>query len=458
MSSSSSLRQRRQGVVQPRKPTGDLKPVNEAGNQRSTNQMSALRMSEIVSQRSSQASTIKPTHSRNTSSASIVNSFLAASSSETSSGAFSPVGGHPGRYGSVRRLSSLPENRNSRVQTTDPLKGSKRLLFTLYQLQSPMRDVAVAIKDGSPKKSALERLLFTAGAHVEELDRLVNRWESSLEDGQKKQPDATRAIVNASVQALRSYGSVTAELRRNASKVLRFADGIYVRCLMFQTYATMVEARNVCKLLGCTVRDRVQRKDTPRVSAAWSSRTVTPTQPRPNTSRRQRGAEILQRIGSHSTLRSMPPPVPLNANGSRTNTMTSLSAATPRSADSFSTLASSNASLSRTNTMRSVVDEGDSDEQFDRIFFKLKNACDLAAQALPLCHKEFKSRKENAQNQGLSRIAHYWSMALSTCERVMADKKALRKRLEVVKVNDPGVRYQRDFWQLCDTFVKVCVP
>ena len=445
-SSSASLRQRRQGFVPQRNPTGDLNPVSEVASQMST--------------RSSHASTIKPTHSRTTSSISSVNGFLSVSSGESSSGAVSPTGGPGARFGSVRRLSSLPENRNSKVQPSNAVKSSKRLLLTLHQLQRPINDVAVVMTDGTPRRSTMERLLFSAHAQVQELDRLLGRLESGMEDGIKDEATAMQSIVRTSVSALKAFGAVTAELKRNTSKLVSIADGIYIRCLMFQIYGAMVEARNVCSLLGFKIKHRSAPRDTPRVTShAWSSKTVTPTQPKVPNNKRLRGATILKSMASTSTLRGMPaPPVPLNVNGSRTNTMTSISSATPRSGESFSTLLSSVPTMSRSNTTRSVTDGDEGDEQFDRIFLKLKAASDMASQALPHCRGEFIQRRENSQRTGHTRLAHHWSMALNKCETVIVHNKTLKKRLEVVKVNDPGIRYQKDFWQLCDAFVHVRPP
>ena len=97
--------------------------------------------------------------------------------------------------------------------------------------------------------------------------------------------------------------------------------------------------------------------------------------------------------------------------------------------------------------MRSAIDIVENDDQFDRIFIKLKGACDLAAQALPHCRVEFNTRRDSASNTGQRTLAHHWTMALKKCDIVINHNKTLKKRLEIVKVNDPGIRYQRDFWQ-----------
>jgi len=439
VSSSASIRSRRQGFV-PSKTRLDPNAVSELSGQASV--------------RSSLASTIKPTHSRANSSVSTLNGFLTASSGgETSSGAVSPIEGLMGRYNSVRRLSSLPENRNSKVQISDAIKAAKRLLFSLFQLHGPMGEVVRALKDGTPKRSILERQLFSANAHVEELERLLNKLDTTFEDNSNGEEQALKPIVITAVSALKAYGNVAKELRYHTQRAVSRTDPVYVRCLMSQIYMTMVESRNICTILGFRTKAPAPRS-TPRVSRAWSSRTVTPTQPKPLSNKRTRAPTILQGMSSTSTLRAMPPPVPLSTNSSRTNTMTSVSAVTPRSADSFSTLATSTFP-SRSNTMRSIVsEEAETEEHFDRIYWKLKNACELAAQSLPHCRTEFAGRKDNAETVSQMRASHHWALAMSKCDQVIATNNMLISRLKVIRVKDPVARNQRDFWQLCDAFVQ----
>ena len=440
VTSTASLRQRRQGYVPTRKATGDhLSLVSESASD--------------ISSRSSQASTIKPSHTRATSSVSTVNSYLAASSGETSSDAVSPIEGPRIRFDKVRGL-SISQQRQKFSPSSDAIKGTGRLLFALYQLQRPIRDVAIVIKDGTPRRSSLERQTSLAHAQLEELDRLHRRLRDGLDEGPTTDADAMKAIVRISVRALKSFRAVASELKHDTHKVTKLADGVYTRCLMFQIYAATVELRNVCTVLGFRLKDRSTLKNTPRISQAWSSKSVTPTQPKIPVNRRIRGATQLQSMTSNNKYHvAQPPPVPLNASVSRPATMTSLSSATPRSGETFQVPTMRD--TSRTNTMVSAMDIGENDEQFDRIFLKLKATCDVAAQALPLCRAEFNTRRESTHNSGQRNLAHHWAMALKKCEIVITHNKSLKKRLEVVKVNDPGIRYQRDFWQLCDAFVHV---
>lgn len=425
VSSTVSLRQRRQGFVPSRKPTGGLGSLSEV----------TTGLNQVV--------TTSANHSRAASSISITNGVFAPGSSDTP-GVFSPVSR---RVDNFHTLPILPGYRTLKSQSNSVIKASKRLILALCKLESPVNAVAVSIKEnGVLCRSTIERQLFTAQTQVKELDQLLNRLEAGFEDGLKTKRKITNAIIRAAVHALKSYGAVTAELKRRREDIITRADGIYIRSLLFEIYGAMVEARNICTVLGFSVKDAAPSGVPSRqVSQVWSSESVTPTQPKAPTARRMVKPPMLHSVGS-AARRGMPPPpvMPLSANTSRTNTMTSQT----------STLVSSSQAASRTNTMRSVVDEG-GEEQFDQIFLKLQAACNLASQALPHCRTEFQARREMAQNTGQRSVAHQLSLALGKCDEVIANNKALKKRLEVVKVNDPGLRYQRDFWQLCDAFVHV---
>ncbi|GAB1742450.1 hypothetical protein NU219Hw_g7996t1 [Hortaea werneckii] len=462
ISSSASIRSRRQGFV-PSKTRLGSNAVSEAGDQRTGT------LSNSIS---------RPSHSRATSSVSMLNGFLAPGSGGDSSGAVSPVGGARSRDSSVRRLSSLPEDRNSKIETSDAYRAAKRLLFSLFQLHGPISEVSRGVKDSTPKRPFLERQLFSANAHVEELDRLLNKLDGTFENGNRGEEQSLRPAVYAAVAALRAYGSAVRELRQQSRKAVTATDPLFVRCLMSQIYMTMVECRNICTLLGFKAKTPPV-KDTPRVSKAWSSRTVTPTQPsKPINNRRLRGATILQNMGEGTSIRPTPPPISLSANSSRSNTMTSMSATTPRSRESFGTLPTSTLP-SRSNTIRSNhnfpnnilssdIDEHNTnnilnqninlDDHFDRIYNKLRHASELAAHSLPHCRTEFTLRKDSAETVGQMRAAHHWGLALAKCEVVITTNHALLTRLRDLR-NNPEidarlVRSQRDFWLLCDAFVQ----
>lgn len=438
VASSTSLRARRQGFV-PRKTALDNNSVMETASN--------------ASSRSSQASTIKPSHSRGNSVVSFSNGLLSANSGEISSGPVSPVDDPIHRYGTAHRLSSLAETRRLRIQPRSSGKAAKRVTYPLYQLHVPLNEVLKHIKEGTPKRRALERQMFTAHAHLEELETLTNRLDSCLED-----PNSTsvvqivRSLMLNSLAALKAFGGVIKELKQHTYTFVAEADPVLVRCLMLQSYVAIIEFRNMCTMLGFRIRT-VRPHKSLRVSPVWNSRTVTPTQTHPINNRRVRGSNPLQNMKSKSSLRNNPPPVTLHTHGSGTNAMASSSSATPRSSESFSALPSSTIP-SRSTTMRGVVDDGDNDDHFGPIFLKLTSACELAGKSLPRCRTEFAVRKKDAENSNLVRLAHHWALALSRCEAVIAANNTLMHRLKLVRLKDPSVRSQRDFWQLCDGFVQ----
>lgn len=449
VSSLSSIRTRRQGYV-PSKRT--------VSNNTSTTDLSAV--SETATQASSRSSqrTIKPSHSRNTSVASSYQGYLAPNGNgEISSGAASPIDGPVNRYQTERAAAIIEQHPNAKILKSRPVLASRRLLYTLLELNRPVMRIAHSLKDGTPKRTALERQLFTANVHLENLDRLLNRLDGGSEDTPQREAAIARDIALACNYGISSYGSLVKELKGFVRKIVHVLDPVTIRCLMFQIHSSIVEARNTCKSLGFKIVPTTEQQST-RGSRAWSSKTVTPTQPKPIANRRLRGPTILRSLSSQSTLRAMPPPVPLNAGSSRTNTMTSMTPGALRSGEPFASGLSS-AATSRTNTMRSVAnDDGEEIEQFERIFLKLRTACDVAYRALPHCHKEFTVHKDNAETAGKARAAHYWSLALNKCNAVIRANQALSGRLKQVKLKDPGVRNQRDFWQLCDAFVQVRPP
>lgn len=449
VSSLSNIRTRRNGFVPSKRTVSsnnastDLSSVHEVGSQGSTH--------------SSQA-TLKAVHSRNPSVASTYNGYLAPNGG-LSSGAASPTDGPVDRYQPDRSPAQAVQSPNTKMLKSRPVVASRRLWFTLLELQRPLNRIARALKDGTPKRTMLERQLSNANTHVEELERLLTRLDSGLEDTPSREAAATVNIASACNNGLKAYAYVVKELKGFVQKIVYVLDPVLIRCLMFQINTSIVEARNVCKSLGFSIIPPAEKQDM-RASRAWSSRTVTPTQPKPLTNRRLRGPTILRSISSNSTMRAMPPPVPLKTSSSRTNTMTSMTAGIPRSGDSFaSTSGQSSAATSRSNTMRNVsVEDMEEMEQFERIFLKLRTACDIANHALPHCHTEFTVHKDNAETAGKARAAHYWSLALNKCNAVIRANQALSSRLKQVKLREPGVRNQREFWQLCDAFVQVRFP
>ncbi|GAB7365235.1 hypothetical protein MBLNU230_g6320t1 [Neophaeotheca triangularis] len=437
VSSSASLRARRQGFV-PTRTNRSATPVDTVSR---------------TSSRSSTASTIKPEHANHSSIASSLNGYLAASNGDDSSGGMSPVDGQVGRFNAGQGLESLPESRNSRLQTSDAVEAGKRLLHILHGLHQSIVPVGRTLEQNSPQRHAFERNLLDVGTRLDDLERLLDRIANNLITGTKQEQEAFRDVVAMSMAAVKSYAAIVGTLRRYVRPSVSGQNAMYVRELMMRAFYGMTEARNVCKFLGMFVKPTDTRT---RTSKSWSSRTATPTQVKPVAGgRRNRAATIRQDPTSFQ--RAKPPVVSLH--GSRSNTFTSttpVQAATPRSGESYynSMSTSSSAAPSRAPTMQPHSHEDDT-EEFERIFFKLRNATDTMSRALPQCHSEFSYRKEHAESLGSGHTtSQWWSLVLTKCDSVAISNTALMNRLANIKVNDPVVRSQRDFWSHCDSFVQ----
>jgi hypothetical protein len=208
----------------------------------------------------------------------------------------------------------------------------------------------------------------------------------------------------------------------------------------------LIEIRNTLTFQATEVKAPTRSA---RGSVATISRSSTPTQSKPTApKKRLRGATILQ-PSRLTTPGTAPPPVPLST--SRTNTMTSMSAVTPRSGESFS----SASGIPRSGALQPPAEETEEQRQFESIFLKLQHACELAAQALPGCRVDFYSRKESSARSMQATVSRQWAMALQKCDIAINALESMRNRLSKVKLKDPNLPTQREFWLLCDKFVRV---
>ncbi|KAK4996534.1 RAM signaling network component [Elasticomyces elasticus] len=417
----------------------------------------------------------------------------AGSGGESSSSAVSPVDGMDQRSAwTPRRLSSLPEHRRDSRSTNMSVLAAQRILFSMFNLVQPIMQMVRAIKNGQPQKIDLERLLFVAATHIEELDRQISSYHSHVQDEDVDEETTGRVAVAEIIAncdtAMDAFRPVMLDVARNSLKIVQNGDPMYVRNLMLTIYGSHLELRNGCAMLGAVF---VTPTETPADQTLTTQRvhSVTPTQTRPLANRRLRSGTVLSNVSSSSKLNqglsSNPPPVPLlvnSANNSRSNTMTSQSGVIPRSGDTVHPAAipsshhfSSNVPISRSNTMQSSlsrsntmqstmssatassshpIDYADEERAFERIFLKLQHTAELAAATLSSLRFEFQARKENVERDGQLQVARSWASALERCTSSQAACLALKGKLRTVKFKDPAVRSQRDYWQICDTFVR----
>ncbi|KAI4727011.1 hypothetical protein E4T49_05273 [Aureobasidium sp. EXF-10728] len=386
--------------------------------------------------------TLKAYHHRGASSLSLA----AHSGNESSSGAVSPMEPSSRMIVARRRLSSLPEDRRVSRPTSMTVKLATRIVFALFQLNGPIGDAVRVIKSGTPRKTTMERIFFESSASLEELDRRLSQISNGTGESRASENDPwIQAIRRKCAHVLQSYATLAAELRLHARKIALRGEGMYIRSLMLHIYGTLIEIRNALTFQATEVKAPTRSA---RGSTATISRSSTPTQPKPIApKKRLRGATILQ-PSRLTTPGTAPPPVPLST--SRSNTMTSMSAVTPRSGESFS----SASGIPRSSAIQPPSEESEEQRQFESIFLKLQGACELAAQTLPGCRVDFYSRNESAKRSMQGSISRLWWLALQKCDVAINALESMRNRLSKVKLKDPNLRTQRDFWLLCDKFVR----
>jgi len=387
--------------------------------------------------------TLKPNHFRNASFS------LANSGGEMSSEAVSPVDGPKIQpWMSKSRLSSLPEDRRVSRVTSPTIRSARLIVYSLDQLNRPVDDVIRILKSGTPKTSLLERLHYNATQNLRELDRQLHILTPMAEDESQENNAHVRAILKRSRFCIQAYHHLVSDLRLNARKMCLRGEPMYLRALMMQIFYTLVEVHNACGIQEAALSSSPYKVS--RTSQAVSDRTVTPTQPRPTTGKRAKGAKIIAGWREKSPGTGYSGPL-MSATSSRTNTMTSLTAATPKSGESFGGAIST----SRSNTMYNQSTDSEEERQFERIYLNLRQVCELADQTLPNCRMDFFVRKEGAARSMHGPAARAWNLALNKCDVLINALEVLKKRLARVRLNDPSNRNSRDFWHVCDGFVRV---
>jgi hypothetical protein len=127
-----------------------------------------------------------------------------------------------------------------------------------------------------------------------------------------------------------------------------------------------------------------------------------------------------------------------------------MTAATPRSGESFASPASSNG---RTITNGEFSDE---ERLFERIFLSLQQSSEMAIKTLPTVNGYFVAAMKTTIQQGnMDQLKAYWQLLNSKCTVALQTAETLRNRLSLIKLKEPTVRHESAFWELCHSFINV---
>ncbi|KAH0543838.1 hypothetical protein FGG08_001877 [Glutinoglossum americanum] len=346
---------------------------------------------------------------------------------------------HKGHY--VRRLSSLPEYKRESHSPDAVVEGAKGILYALFQVHPHISNLISVVRDANSKRSSLERVFYNAATHVEELDRELHKYDTYAEEDEDMLNRSNEGVRGACITCVVAYQHVGVLLQRNVSKIILHGDQRYVRTLLLLVYGGLLEVRNACFSLSTTY----QRKRPPNSQDLEG--TIRPRAPVPKPilahPGRVRSATMTETSSVSSAGMSIVLPVSLNSNSV---------AGTPRSGEIFQVPSSQ--PHSRTNTMQGI-DDPEEERLFEKIFLVLKSATDKALTSLPDISDFFvRSVLQNKNQEGKAELDQLWTALNQLCLIAMERGRELKARLSTIKLGEPGIRSQRAFWELCNSFVK----
>jgi len=363
----------------------------------------------------------------------------------------SPADGGVPRATYVRRLSSLPE-RKRESRSPDPIvEAAKGILYALFQIHPLIQNLLGVTRDGTNKRTSLEMVFHNATTHVEELDRHIQNYITYSED--EEDEDAFRSNENvhrACLTCVDAYMHVCRQLEENVGTLMENGDPRYIRTLLLLMWGSTAEINNAGTTLlahvgvaGRHLVSSIEEEVNETIVPAPRDKSVTPTRDRPGLGSRIRSATVVQHS---SNLRVATDAQASYTNGGRSATMTS---ATPRSGESFASASSG----------RIGGDFTEEDRIFDKIFLRLQQSSEMTIKNLPQVHSHFlTAMRINNQQSNPEQPKQFWQILIRSCMIAQQTAEALRTRLSLIKLKEPGIRTQGAFWELCNAFLQVRLP
>lgn len=380
----------------------------------------------------------------------------------------------------VRRLSSLPEHKRESQTPDSVIEGAKGVLYSLHQVHQHISSLIYVVKDGTSKRSSLERVYHNATIHLEHLDQELHDFDNVSQDNKEEKGRLSSSVSYACSACIVAYRHVGNLLLRNISQLIADGDQRYIRTLVLLLYGSVIEARNACVSLGIKFESKtVQSVSIPRIPTIHEEgqkrrdRSLTPTRERPNPERRRRNGNAPGNLNLFNSLASAQSSVPLYINGrSRSNSRTtglngstvSSIANTPRSGESFN-VPGTPMGRSRSNSAMAVnpvpnrppaAEDQENEALFEQIFLKLKSSVELSLFVVPNVQQAFGECLAVAHStNGPRKIRNLWTELLQRCQSCLDMSETLKSRLSAIKLHETSnTRNSREFWQMCMRFIK----
>ncbi|KAI9850081.1 MAG: RAM signaling network component [Thelocarpon superellum] len=448
----------------------------------------------IVSRKTSELGTVvearpaRLSHYRGLSHGSVMDDKSASngtpSSADGSSGPVSPAENDHVRGTYVRRLSSLPEHKRESRSPNHVVEGAKGILYALHLVQPHISTLIIVVRDERSKRSSLERVFYNAATHVDELDRELHRFEKADDEDDSSATASVDGIRRACLTCVMAYQVVGSLLLRSVRRIVSRGDPRYVRSLLLLVYNSLVEVRNACVNVSMLSRSRRQPR---RIASKHRprERSLTPTQERVQPGQRLRSATVIKHSGSSTATATatataaaaaaastskgrraqIQPPAPLKINGNghpkppaMSNSQSSGTNGTPASAEAFAIPSLIYGDSSRHDHGVQSPEEAEEERQFEKIFLTLTRAYEIVLKALPSVKHQFVRCIEVCKKQETQKeLKSLWHSLDQRCSFAMQMAETVRTRLSTIKLKEPGVRNEKEFWELCNTFVKAFV-
>lgn len=381
------------------------------------------------------------------------------------------------RDGWVNRMSSLPEHKGERGSDEPIIKSAKGILFALAQVHSHIDTLINVIKHDDTRRHSLELVFYNASSHVDQLNDALEKASNALCNDPELITSVTETVKRECETCISAYIHVGTQLRNNVAKIVSNGDPRYVRSLMLTMFGSLVELRNACAILNAPLQTINKRGSAtkrlvgpsnplPSVPGRSQLSLVTPTRdPAPPTRRLRSDTTIrhpqypMTMISNQASISSpgFSAPYARSRSSSRSNMINASmphSLATPRSGETFPPMPVPGAP--RVNTLTGL-DENEEERIFEKIFHQLTATYHAAYGALPLACRQFSRCLEAAQQSRDSEgIQILWNNLIRRCQFCLEISDALGQRLSTMKIKEPGggLRNQREFWQLCKSFMQ----
>lgn len=377
----------------------------------------------------------------------------------------------------VRRLASLPEQKQDYRVTNHIVESAKGVLYSVDMILPLASTLAAVIKDGKTKRSSVERDFHSAIMHIEHLDQELLRLDSTSHRDAKFERQSRRVIAQAAHDCVVAHQRITALLLRVARYLAKDCDRRYLRSFMLTFHGSMNEMIIASKHLGAGLprtkppKDGMQRVSTINEVPSEgeymykSDRSMTPTQRRKPERRWKAGSNAQQSI-SHASFSAggSQTTVPLFPNGrSRSNSRarpfhssaSSSVVSTPRSGESFSsaTFVVRSRSGSINATAEQIRAEKQETAQFEKIFAILSKTVDEGLGTVSHLQSDFFNALDAAEKQYANlRVREQWASLANKTMNCLALTEALKTSLSNIRLNDREARSVRGFWQLVKSF------